>query len=358
VKRVCLYVISVVILCCTRPDEHSPIGFESQNGKAVAIRVSTSLLPASPSVDSLEVSLGDVTQPVLGTTDFDGDDLVFTPIVPLSPGLKYSVYYSTRLLGTISIEIDREAPTPSLVAIYPSGDTIPENILKMYLHFSHPMVEGNSLSNIVLLRNEADTIRDAFLDLQPELWNENSTTLTLWLDPGRIKRHLIPNRTMGNPLQKGSNYSLTVLPGWRSKSGMQTVDEQTRNFLVGPRDERSPSTTTWKLDVPKGGTHDPLVIRFSESLDYLSAENSIYILKDKQGGGHLADGQRAMGILERSWQFVPASSWQEGEYTIEVELRLEDLAGNNLTRLFDRDLTKPGHANLSEAPIKLHFVIL
>ena len=40
-----------------------------------------------------------------------------------------------------------------------------------------------------------------FLDLQPELWNAEGTVLTLWLDPGRIKRDLIPNKELGIPLK-------------------------------------------------------------------------------------------------------------------------------------------------------------
>ena len=50
------------------------------------------------------------------------------------------------------------------------------------------MQEGHSLENILLIRNEKDTIRDAFLDLQPELWNKEGTVLTLWFDPGKDQK--------------------------------------------------------------------------------------------------------------------------------------------------------------------------
>ena len=39
-------------------------------------------------------------------------------------------------------------------------------------------------------------------------------------------------------------------------------------------------------------------------------------------------------------EFRPESPWAKGSYIIESEERLEDLAGNNLNRLFDRDITK------------------
>ena len=77
---------------------------------------------------------------------------------------------------------------------------MPENLLKIYLRFSHPMREGQSDKYISLIKNGKDTLPDVFLNLQPELWNEDRTVLTVWLDPGRIKRDLQPNLKLGNPL--------------------------------------------------------------------------------------------------------------------------------------------------------------
>ena len=37
-------------------------------------------------------------------------------------------------------------------------------------------------------------MKSIFLELENELWNPEHTQLTLWLDPGRIKRDLIPNQ--------------------------------------------------------------------------------------------------------------------------------------------------------------------
>ena len=36
--------------------------------------------------------------------------------------------------------------------------------------------------------------------------------------------------------------------------------------------------------------------------------------------------------------FTPKRQWLSGYYTLEIEPRLEDVAGNNLERLFDKDL--------------------
>lgn len=43
---------------------------------------------------------------------------------------------------------------------------------------------------------------------------------------------------------------------------------------------------------------------------------------------------------ESLFQFVPEVPWKKGEYVLLVNPVLEDLAGNNLDRLFDTDLSK------------------
>ncbi len=53
---------------------------------------------------------------------------------------------------------------------------------------------------------------------------------------------------------------------------------------------------------------------------------------------------RHTGPDERSWRLVPAEPWQAGPYELVVDGILEDLAGNSLTRVFDRDRTSPAEA--------------
>lgn len=40
---------------------------------------------------------------------------------------------------------------------------------------------------------------------------------------------------------------------------------------------------------------------------------------------------------ESAWLFLPEKRWQAGEYKLIFSEKLEDLAGNNLKRLFDID---------------------
>lgn len=59
------------------------------------------------------------------------------------------------------------------------------------------------------------------------------------------------------------------------------------------------------------------------------------------------NGKNRNGIFEPAEKetiltFIPDETWKAAEYFIGIESRLEDFAGNNLNRLFDKDLTKPG----------------
>jgi hypothetical protein len=55
------------------------------------------------------------------------------------------------------------------------------------------------------------------------------------------------------------------------------------------------------------------------------------------------DGRFEVNNNERELVFIPVAAWKPGENTLEAEARLEDLAGNNLNRLFDADLIQKQH---------------
>jgi hypothetical protein len=82
---------------------------------------------------------------------------------------------------------------------------------------------------------------------------------------------------------------------------------------------------------------DPLIIQLHESLDRILLSEAVRINSKK---GVVISGTIEPGSEETVFEFKPDSPWVKGTYIIECEERLEDLAGNNLNRLFDRDLTK------------------
>jgi hypothetical protein len=174
-----------------------------------------------------------------------------------------------------------------------------------------------------------------FLDLQPELWNKERTVLTVWLDPGRIKRELIPNQKLGNPLQKGKYYTLLISANWKDVQGLPLQRSYRKQFIVGARDGMSPDPVKWKLDTPDPQTDQPLAIHFDEPLDHFLLEETIRIVDEKN---YSIPGRINITGKDSGLEFIPAGKWKAGKYRLQVQSILEDLAGNNLNKLFDRDI--------------------
>ncbi|MFI5129032.1 MAG: Ig-like domain-containing protein [Chitinophagales bacterium] len=283
----------------------------------------------------VQVRLAKMNSPIIGELTILDGAVRFQPAIAFTRGLRYEVRSSDKLLSEFEIPKNDKNDAPIVIAIYPTAGVLPENLLKMYIAFSKPMQEGQALNNIFVLKDRNDTI-PVFLDLDQELWNKERTMLTLWLDPGRIKRDLQPNLKMGTPLQKGSSYQLLLNNDWRDADGDSLSDDYKKEFLVGPRDSLSPDPRLWTIYETKSGSTQPLKIDLHESLDYMLLKNAIRIIDSK---GSNVMGTFAPEERETILSFIPSAAWNKGEYTIEIESRLEDLAGNNLSRLFDQDLT-------------------
>lgn len=262
--------------------------------------------------------------------------LVFQPILPFSEGLTYVATYPG--LNTLTFTIPNQAYTPTtVVAIYPNRDTIPENILKIYLHFSAKMSVGKSYVNLCMTNGAGDTIPLPFLDLDPELWNENSRRLTLWFDPGRIKRDLVPNQLRGAPLEKGQRYTLHINREWPDAAGHPLDRSFQQSFYVNEADRSQPLPDNWDINTPAAQSLQPLTLQWKESLDEALLRRAFSVWDED---GQTITGDIELGPSQMSWSFSPHLAWKKGTYKIRIKSNLEDLAGNNLNRPFDRDLTK------------------
>lgn len=286
----------------------------------------------------LRISLAQDGAPsIIGEMRQVDDYVVFTPAIPFTRGLKYWVSYEGRRLKEIVIPAAPGKAAPTVTAIYPMEDSLPENLLKIYIGFSQQMQEGVSARHIYLVKNGTDTLKNVFLDLQPELWNQDRTMLTLWLNPGRIKRDLIPNREEGPPLIAGERYEILIKPGWHDAFGDSLRVDFKKEFVTVARDTTSPDFSKWKVTIPVAGSTDPLIVHFAEPLDYLVAKNALFIANDAK---HELPGNIELTDSERTWRFTPFAPWKKGQYELRIEPRVEDLAGNNMERLFDVDLEK------------------
>ena len=159
--------------------------------------------------------------------------------------------------------------------------------------------------------------------------------LTVWLDPGRIKRDLIPNQEMGNPLQQGQQYSVVVSNKWKDVQGLPLQEPYSRKFFVGNRDSQSPQPAKWMLDLPRAETREALKGETGEPLDYFLLMETVNIVDEKE---NKITGDIKVHKNETGFEFFPSQPWRAGRYHLRIASHLEDLAGNNLQRLFDREI--------------------
>lgn len=287
--------------------------------------------------ESLKIFLKGKSIPVIGEIQITEAEVVFTPVIRFTPGYTYDVKIKDETLTSVRIEEKRSMAPTVVTHIYPSVDTLPENLLKFYIAFSQSMQEGYALENIVLIRNEKDTLKEVFMEIQPELWDREKKMLTLWLDPGRIKRDLQPNQRLGNPLETGNRYRLLIRQSFRDAYGKDLAQPFSKEFIVGPRDSTVPIYKDWKLALPKAGAREPLIVTMKECMDYGVLIRAIHIHNSNHD---FLDGIIEPRENETVFHFIPDKEWAKGDYTVELQARLEDLAGNNLERLFDKDLEK------------------
>ena len=72
--------------------------------------------------------------------------------------------------------------------------------------------------------------------------------------------------------------------------------------------------------------------------------------------GELIEGKILPKEEEKSFLFYPDKPWTSGNYYLITDSRLEDLAGNNLNKLFDRDNIKDKPARISEFYYKRFYI--
>jgi hypothetical protein len=299
--------------------------------------------------------------PVLGSYSIDGDRIQFKPAFPLEPGLTYRARFDLQLLydrvqsapGTGSsrpsdalqpVVQDFSVPRPIAQAttvvthVFPTADTLPENQLKFYLHFSAPMSRGEAYRRVHLLDESGSEVELPFLDLDEELWDRQGRRFTLFLDPGRIKRGLKPREDVGPVFEEGKSYTLVIDHEWTDAAGNPLAQSFRKRIQVGPPDDQQPDPNNWKVTPPASASTEPLVIQFPEPLDHAMLHRVIVI--------HDSAERPVIGTVnvtdhETRWTLTPAGKWLSGDYTIEVQTDLEDLAGNSIARVFDVDLLEP-----------------
>jgi hypothetical protein len=312
------------------------LSIQYSNDYAVAVNVSLECVE-----EAFKVRLKGSETNMLGKFSTANGIITFTPPFPFSSNQLYEVLCKENLIGAFTPAAG-STPSTRIVEIYPTQDTLPENLLKMHIRFSRPMGIGGSYQHISITENGKPI--QPFLELEAELWNYDKTVFTLWLNPGRIKRDLAPNILEGNPLTKDNTYKLTINQTWEDQHGKALAEEFSKTFVAGSRDEDLPDVSSWKIE----STSKTILVRFIQPLDYLLIQHSLSLWQAEK---YLT--MRTEIIDNRTVKLLPDHELAPGKYILKIDPKLEDLAGNNLTRPFDRDLTKIIESQPSELVINI-----
>ncbi len=290
--------------------------------------------------------------PMAGRLIGDGADLCFIPRFAFLDGTAYTVTVEGAIAATLVRARPGRVATTEVAGIHPASAEVPRNLLRLYVWFSAPMSEGYAAGQVRLADDNGSTIAGALLPSEHELWDAARRRLTVLLDPARIKRGLAGHLSAGYPLRSGEPFRLVVDGGFRDARGLPLRAGTQRRYEVGGDERRHVDPRNWVLTVPRAGTAEPVQVCFGRPLDHGLLARCMLVTGP---GGELIHGAPRIGPGEMSWQLAPRRAWVPGRHQLIIDPALEDLAGNSVSRVFDRDLTRPEDKPRPAQPVTLAF---
>jgi hypothetical protein len=273
-----------------------------------------------------------------GRFEVVGDEIRFTPRFPLVPGTAYSLLVGGIERAFVTVPAIANPATTRVVALHPSAPVVPLNLLKVYIEFSAPMSEGFAARLVGVRRaDDGRPLPGVFLPGETELWDRARRRLTMLLDPGRIKRGLGPHAALGYPLEAGVPIVVSVTAGFLDERGAPLIEGIERQYAVGPAVRSHVDPGAWRVYSPPAGSRRRFVVSFDRPLDHALLDHCLDVVDDS---GRPVAGAARTATDDAGWSFEPRAAWQAATYRLVVDARLEDLAGNSLRRVFDRDLTR------------------
>jgi hypothetical protein len=295
------------------------------------------LSPEKIDAETIQVFAKDGQQPLFGEVQKLLDAHPgFIPAVPFVRGQKYRVEFrfanSSRSKAKVEVTFDAQRAAMPTVRLSPATSQIPANTLKLYLDFSEPMEQGDFLSRVTLQRSNGLEVTGAFRET--ELWSPDGKRLTVMLHPGRQKTGVNLNVDEGPVLIAGVRYNLVVSGQWRSTNGTPLGKEGVFTLEPIAADHEQPDPEKWRLQVPRAGTRNPLVVTTDELFEPQIFARAVQV------AGNPGKAQAKVVDLKRvEWRFTPEGPWKAGRHEITIDPELEDLAGNNLLKPMEVDLT-------------------
>jgi hypothetical protein len=290
-----------------------------------------------------------------GLWEADGGVLRFSPRLPFVSGTTYALVEGAGArrwteLARLQRPGTDVVATTTVVAVHPTATEVPENLLRLSVTFSAPMDEGSAAGAVRLVDSAGTEIAHALLPMPPELWDRSRRRLTLLLEPGRIKRGLVPNTALGAPLEHITEFALVIDATIRDADGAALVGGARRRYRVGPPVRARVDPATWKVTWPAGGSRDALVVRFDRPLD---AALALRCIVAAERSGRAVPGRSFLDDGDLRWNFIADAPWPTEDVELRIDAALEDLAGNSVRRVFDRDLRSE-----ADAPVAVGHMIL
>jgi hypothetical protein len=311
------------------------------------------------SVFAVYAGVGDVP-PLLGMYAVESGALVFHPKFPIAPGVHYRAVFRSPSGGASIEKIFDGPPRPvnrvaRVEQVYPSGDVWPSNQLRLYIFFSAPMSRGEAALHIHVRDVAGQELNGSHAVFLPgeELWDPGFRRLTMTFDPGRIKRGLTSNETIGPPLAEGKRYTLAIDADWPDARGVPMVAGFRKTFRGGRAVRIPPDPRQWSVMVPKNGTMDALVVDFPVPMNYPLLQRMLRI----SGARSNVPGTVTVTRQETEWRFSPRQIWTAGNYQLVIDTGLEDLAGNHIGQPFDLDVFDRVTEHISATTVSLPFTV-
>jgi hypothetical protein len=284
-----------------------------------------------------------VRKPLAGIYSLTETGIRFEPQFPLVPGREYVAIFKAdtdtkSIRATLALPKPPSGPRVAISAVYPSANRLPENTLRLYIHFTGEVARGDVYRHFKLVRDDGVEVKDPFLELDEELWSTDGLRLTVLFHPGRVKRGLVPREEEGPILEEARGYVLTISGKWEDTEGRPIVAAFKKSFFVGPPDDEPVDPANWALVAPRAGSDSPLLVRLSKPLDHAMLGRVVWVENAK---GEQVPGEFTVGGGERVLTFAPKERWARGEYKLVTDTRLEDVCGNRVGEPFEVDVFRP-----------------
>ena len=223
-----------------------------------------------------------------------------------------------------------QTPPGLPIRISPRATLLPANTLRFYLHFPQAAEAHFDRDHLWLLSDQDQIVPDPFLVLSQELWSGDGRRLTVFMEPGRIKRGMGSDPTHDPAFVIGRTYSLVVTALGQTARHTFRVSDPIRQAL----DE-----TKWRLDLPNEGSLDPIVVHFDRVMDAALCEDEIAVLTS---WGAVLPTRVLLAPDGTSVRAFPSQPWRTGTYRLIMSDRLEDTCGNRLGEALDHDPSSAG----------------